>query len=166
VNASWVAHSTAYWRESFDWPKFQERMNKHPNFIANLTTPAGDSMGVHFMGLFSQKADAIPVAFFHGWPGAFLEFIDLLDVIKTQFNASSSPYHIIVPSLPGFTLSSAPSPESSWGTANTSALMDDLLLGLGFKSGYIAQGGDIGSFVARTLAMTSESCKGEISCRN
>ncbi|CAG9977987.1 unnamed protein product [Clonostachys byssicola] len=160
VNASWVAQSTAYWRESFDWPKFQERMNKHPSFFANLTTPAGDSMGVHFMGLFSQKADAIPVAFFHGWPGAFLEFIDLLDVIKSQFNASSSPYHIIVPSLPGFTLSSAPSPESNWGTANTSALMDDLLSGLGFKSGYIAQGGDIGSFVARTLALTSESCKG------
>lgn len=37
--------------------------------------------------------------------------------------------------------------------------MDKLMKGLGLGSGYIAQGGDIGSFVARVLYTTDESCK-------
>jgi microsomal epoxide hydrolase len=32
---------------------------------------------------------------------------------------------------------------------------------LGFESGYVAQGGDIGSRIARTLAVDYESCKGK-----
>lgn len=38
-------------------------------------------------------------------------------------------------------------------------VMDKLMKGLGLGSGYIAQGGDIGSFVARVLYTTDESCK-------
>lgn len=34
------------------------------------------------------------------------------------------------------------------------------MLDLGFGSGYIAQGGDIGSRVARTLRTEYEACKG------
>ena len=37
--------------------------------------------------------------------------------------------------------------------------MDKLMKGLGLGDGYIAQGGDIGSFVARVLYTTDESCK-------
>jgi hypothetical protein len=37
--------------------------------------------------------------------------------------------------------------------------MDKLMIGLGFKEGYIAQGGDLGSYIARVVAVTSPSCK-------
>lgn len=39
------------------------------------------------------------------------------------------------------------------------------MLNLGFDSqhgGYIAQGGDIGSLVAKTLALNHEDCKGKL----
>lgn len=32
--------------------------------------------------------------------------------------------------------------------------------GLGFESGYVAQGGDIGSRISRHLGVDHESCKG------
>ena len=38
-------------------------------------------------------------------------------------------------------------------------ILDLLMAGLGFSDGYIAQGGDIGSFIARILGATSEHCK-------
>jgi microsomal epoxide hydrolase len=37
--------------------------------------------------------------------------------------------------------------------------MHKLLLSLGFGSGYVVQGGDIGSYVSRTIAATYEECK-------
>jgi hypothetical protein len=38
--------------------------------------------------------------------------------------------------------------------------MNELMTQLGFGGGYVAQGGDIGSRVARILAAEYESCKG------
>lgn len=39
------------------------------------------------------------------------------------------------------------------------AAVNKLMLGLGFGGGFVAQGGDIGSFVARILAAQYEACK-------
>lgn len=38
--------------------------------------------------------------------------------------------------------------------------MNNLMAGLGFGSGYLVQGGDLGSFVSRFLAMQYDACKG------
>ncbi|KAK6206280.1 epoxide hydrolase [Colletotrichum tabaci] len=38
-------------------------------------------------------------------------------------------------------------------------LMNELMITLGFGSGYVAQGGDIGSFIARILSATYPQCK-------
>jgi len=43
--------------------------------------------------------------------------------------------------------------------ADISAIMNQLMVDLGFGSGYIAQGGDIGSRVAKTLGGEYEACK-------
>jgi len=41
------------------------------------------------------------------------------------------------------------------------AVMNQLLVDLGFGGGYIAQGGDIGSRVAKALAAEYDACKGK-----
>ena len=38
-------------------------------------------------------------------------------------------------------------------------VMNSLMLGLGFGNGYVAQGGDIGSYVARILGSKFKECK-------
>lgn len=121
----------------------------------------GGIFDIHFAALFSSKPGAIPIAFFHGWPGSFLEFLPILDILRNRFNPENLPYHIIVPSLPGFALSSDPPLDKDWKIADTSRIMHNLLLSLGFnKTGYLVQGGDIGSLVARHMAATYRECKG------
>ena len=38
--------------------------------------------------------------------------------------------------------------------------LNKLMIGLGFGSGYLAQGGDLGSFISRVLAVKYDACKG------
>ncbi|KAF5004810.1 hypothetical protein FDECE_8709 [Fusarium decemcellulare] len=158
IDHEWMNTALQHWRHNFSWRDAEESMNRHPHYTANITLESTE-LQVHFMALFSEKSDAIPVAFFHGWPGSFLEFMGLFDIVKTRFTPETSPYHFIVPSLPGFTFTTGPPTDANWGLANTSAVMDNLLQGLGFEKGYVAQGGDVGSFVAQNLARMSKSCK-------
>jgi hypothetical protein len=47
----------------------EEYINFFPHFKTNVADDDGTKHEIHFMALFSQKEDAIPIAFFHGWPG-------------------------------------------------------------------------------------------------
>jgi microsomal epoxide hydrolase len=97
--------------------------------------------------------------FFHGWPGSFLEFLPLMEILRTRYTPETLPYHIIVPSLPGYAFTELPMLEKGYGVADAARLFSKLASGLGFKR-YIAQGGDIGSRVARIIGATDSACKG------
>lgn len=62
----------------------------------------GEEIEIHFVALFSQRKDAMPLAMYHGWPGSFMDFADMLDLLKERYTPSDLPYHVIVPSLPGY----------------------------------------------------------------
>ena len=47
----------------------EARLNSSPNFLSKVIDDDGSSHGIHFLGLFSKKKDAIPLLFIHGWPG-------------------------------------------------------------------------------------------------
>ena len=113
---------------------------------------------VHFLALLSQNPQAVPVCLIHGWPGSFIEFLSFLDVAKSKYSQKYSPYHFIVPSLPGYAYSCGPSVKKEWNNEGIAFVMNKLMVGLGF-SGYIAYGGDIGSFISRILAVSYDACK-------
>ena len=92
-------------------------------------------------------------------PGSFLEFLPILDRLRTNYVASNLPYHILVPSLPGYAFSSLPT-DRDINLGDVARILRKLMANLGFGNGYIAQGGDLGSSIARILAMTDPSCKG------
>lgn len=148
------------WLEEFDWRKHEDRINSFPNFTASVRDDDGTTIDVHFLALFSERSDAIPIAFFHGWPGSFLEFFDLVDLLKKRHTPKDLPYHVIVPSLPGYAYSSGPPLDRDYSSEEMTSVLNKLLVGLGFGSGYLAQGGDIGSFVSRRLAAHYDACKG------
>lgn len=126
-----------------------------------MTDDKGSDFTIHFLALFSKKSDAIPLIFLHGWPGSILEFLSMLTVIKKQYpNPEDLPYHIIVPSLPGYAFSSSPPIDRDFKADDMAPVMNALMIALGFGSGYIAQGGDLGSFIARQLGVENEECKG------
>jgi pimeloyl-ACP methyl ester carboxylesterase len=160
INRDWLIKAKEYWLSEFDWRKSESRINSFPNFTAAVKDKSGYELDVHFIALFSQKPDAIPLAFFHGWPGSILEFLPILDILKSRYSPQDLPYHIIVPSLPGYTFSGNPPLDRDYGLEEAAEAMDALLVGLGFESGYLAQGGDLGSFVSKHLGANAPSCKG------
>ena len=82
----------------------------------------------------------------------------MLDLLRKRYTPETLPYHIIVPSLPHYGLSSGPSHVEL--TLDAAArLLHQLMAGLGFGDGFAVQGGDIGSFLARILCAEYPACK-------
>lgn len=111
------------------------------------------------MALFSQKPDAIPLLCLHGWPGNFLEFYSIMEILAQRYTPETLPYHIVVPSLPGYAFSSPPPLTRDFQLQNIASIMNTLMIELGFGNGYAVQGGDIGSKVSRVMAATFDTVK-------
>ncbi|KAF2709089.1 alpha/beta-hydrolase [Pleomassaria siparia CBS 279.74] len=158
VSRAWLLDAKAVWERDFDWRKQEGYINSFPNYTAAVTDDT-HTFTIHFVALFSRNPRAIPLALFHGWPGSFLEFLPILSLLRDKYTPETLPYHIIVPSLPGYTLSSPPPLDRDWQIADTARVMHRLLLSLGFDK-YVVQGGDIGSYVSRTMAVTYPECLG------
>jgi microsomal epoxide hydrolase len=84
----------------------------------------------------------------------------MLSILQKDFTPANLPYHVIVPSLPGFAFSDAPPLDRDFDLGDVAAILNGLMANLGFGDGYVAQGGDIGSKVARILGAKYPSCKG------
>lgn len=82
-----------------------------------------------------------------------------MSLASEEYTPDTLPYHLIVPSLPGYTFSSGPPKDTNFNVSNTSRILDKLMASLGFGAGYVATGGAVGSSVARVLAAQYDSCK-------
>ncbi|KAI9826413.1 MAG: hypothetical protein M1819_007376 [Sarea resinae] len=159
ISKEWLIEAKVHWEKKFNWRACEERINSFPHFTTPIRDTDGEEYNIHFVALFSDKKDAIPVMLLHGWPGSFLEFLPLLSLIKEQYSPATLPYHFIVPSLPGYAFSSGPSLHKEFHNTDIARLMNHLITDLGLGGGYVVQGGDIGSRVARILAVSYEGCK-------
>ena len=93
--------------------------------------------------------------------GSFIEFLPLLERLRERYKPNDLPYHLVVPSLPGYTFSSPPPLDRDFRVEDIARLFDRLATSLGFENGYVVQGGDVGSKVARVMAAEHASCKGQ-----
>lgn len=91
-----------------------------------------------------------------------------LESCARSTNPDELPYHIVIPSLPGYAFSSRPPLDKDFGIEDVARLMNKLMLGLGYGSGYVVQGGDVASKVARVIAAKHDECRGKnisVRCR-
>jgi microsomal epoxide hydrolase len=155
VTQKWLSSTKDYWLNTYSWRAQESHINTFPNYKMAI-----EDIDLHFIGLFSDRKDAIPIIFMHGWPGSFIEFLPLLQVVQKQYpDAKDRPYHIVVPSLPGYTLSSSGPNDKNWTMEDSARVLNTLMVKLGFER-YLAQGGDVGSFQARLLARDYNECVG------
>ena len=84
----------------------------------------------------------------------------MMDLLRKQYSTATLPYHIVVPSMPGYTFSSRPPLDANFRTWDVARIFNKLVLSLGFGEGYAVQGGDIGSRVARIMGVQYSACKG------
>lgn len=158
IDRQWLVDAKQHWETKYDWRKVEDRINSFPNFSADIEED-GFTFNIQFLALFSQKSGAAPLLLLHGWPGSILEFLDVLDMFRSKYKPEDLPFHVIVPSLPGYGYSSGPPLDKNFNVEGIASVMDKLMVGLGFGDGYISQGGDVGSFITRVLAVKYKSCK-------
>lgn len=146
-----------YWINSYDWRKQERELNKFPQFTLDCPVEGQETINVHFLHQRSSRPDAIPLLFVHGWPGNFTECYKLIPLLTEPSNPKAQAFHVIAPSLPGFVFSSSPT-KPGFGIIQIAATLNKLMTSLGYPK-YVAQGGDWGSFVCRTLgAFHVENC--------
>ncbi len=140
----------ARWREHYDWRSFETRANRFPQFRTRI-----DGLGIHFLHVRSSHADALPIILTHGWPGSFVEFMNVIEPLAEPTRhggAAEDAFHVVVPSLPGFAFSEKPQ-EAGWNAARTASAWTTLMQRLGYGR-WVAQGDDWGSRVTHALAQT------------
>lgn len=91
VNRDWVIEARRTWTEEFDWQKQVDRINAISQWIATVKNHDGLEYKIHLLGLISQKKDAVPVILSHGWPGSFLEFLPMFELVKQKWSEDDLP---------------------------------------------------------------------------
>src|SRR6266852_4900457 len=138
----------AYWRDKYDWRRFEARINAFPQYRTQI-----DGVGIHFIHMRSPQQNALPIILTHGWPGSVVEFMEVIGPLSdpTRYGGrAEDAFHVVVPSLPGFAFSDKPV-ETGWGVNRIARAWATLMPRLGYER-WVAQGGDWGAGVTHALA--------------
>jgi len=68
-----VNEFVTYWKEKYDWRNVEKGINNTFKMFTMDITDADEVISLHFVHHRSERKDAIPLLFSHGWPGNFLE---------------------------------------------------------------------------------------------
>ncbi|MGV9712177.1 epoxide hydrolase family protein [Gordonia sp. NPDC003424] len=126
-----------HWRTSYDWRVHEARLNELDHFTSEI-----DGQKIHFVHVRSTDANALPLILTHGWPGSFLEFVDVVEPLSRDF-------HLVIPSIPGYGFS-GPTHERGWDIVRIARAWAELMSRLGYRR-FGAQGGDFGAGISQAL---------------
>ena len=131
---SWLRQLVAYWADRFDWRAWERKLNALHHFTWE---------GIHFVHQRAASGRGRPLILTHGWPGSFLDYVELLPMLEG--------FDVVVPSLPGYGFSARP-PEVGINYRRVADRWHRLMTALGY-SRYGAGGGDFGAGVSTFLAL-------------
>lgn len=142
-----VQAAVDHWRHRYDWRAREAAMNRWPQF---LTEAQGEQ--VHFLHVRSPHDDATPLLLTHGWPGSFVEFLDVIGPLtdpEGHGGTAADAFHVVVPSMPGYGFS-GPTRTPGFDVNKVADALADVMSQLGYDR-FVAQGGDWGAVVTRRL---------------
>ncbi|CZR61773.1 related to epoxide hydrolase [Phialocephala subalpina] len=143
-----------YWVNEYDWYSIEQEINQ--NLTQYTTTVYADGnythpIPLHFVHHRSNRSDAIPLLFIHGWPGSFLEVGKMINNLTNPPNDSLPAFHIVAPSLPGFGFSPVPA-YPGLGLREAGQAFENLMTKQLNYPKFVIQGGDFGGFTLRYMA--------------
>jgi pimeloyl-ACP methyl ester carboxylesterase len=137
-----------YWLDEYDFGRVEARLNALPQFVTEI-----DGVKIHFIHVKSAHDNALPLIITHGWPGSVVEMLDVIGPLTdpTGHDADAGDaFDLVIPSLPGYGLSSKPT-EIGWiPPVRVSKAWAELMHRLGYDR-YVAQGGDVGAAVTHGM---------------
>lgn len=135
---AYLADMVERWK-AFDWRAVEDRINAVPNHLTEI-----EGQTIHFVHVRSANPEATALLLAHTYPGSFLEFLPMVDLLTDRF-------HLVIPSMPGFGFST-PVTGTGWTMRRVAETYDELMRRLGYDS-YGIHGSDAGAMVGRELAV-------------
>ncbi|KAL5483596.1 hypothetical protein ACEPAI_8828 [Sanghuangporus weigelae] len=133
----------------WSWESLQKRILKFDHYLVHCERD-GDGFDLHYIHAKSPRSDAIPLILLHGWPGTFFDFHRIIETLTNPEKPDLPAFHVVVPSLPGYFLSTLPR-RSNMSIDHIAAILNELMTTvLGYKN-YVGQGGDWGSMILRMM---------------
>lgn len=149
-SAEFMQRAIARLQRGYDWRVHEAAINRHPQFIAEI-----DGQTIHFLHIQSGRKNAIPLLLIHGWPGSFVEFLDVIAPLASPAAPGEQAFDLVIPSLPGFGFS-GPTRERGWNNGRMAAALAELMRRLGYER-YGVQGSDAGAIIAPEIARMAAS---------
>lgn len=133
-----------YWRDGYDWRKWEAKLNQHPQFTTEI-----DGQTIHFLHIKSPEKNALPLILTHGWPMSVVEYLDVIGPLTNPSAHGGDPanaFDLVIPSIPGFGFS-GPTHDKGWNRARIGQAWAALMARLGYDR-YGAAGNDAGSQIS------------------
>ena len=149
TSLAYMRDVVAHWRNSYDWRKWEARINAFPNYKTLI-----DGRAVHFILERGSGPAPMPLVITHGWPGSVVEFLDIIEKLAhpERFGGLvSNAFTVVAPSLPGYGFSDPP--DAPIGPRDIAPIWSKLMVDVLGCERYVAQGGDWGSMVTSWLAL-------------
>jgi pimeloyl-ACP methyl ester carboxylesterase len=147
VQLATVQELARYWTSEHDWRAFEAKMNALPQYTTTI-----DGVEIHFIHVRSPHENALPLIMTHGWPGSVAELLGVVGPLTdptAHGGQASDAFHLVLPSLPGYGFSGAPT-ELGWENSRIALAWAELMGRLGYDR-YVAQGGDVGAAVTDAM---------------
>lgn len=147
VPVGYLKELAEHWRTRYSWRAREAELNAHPQFVTTV-----DDQNLHFVHVRSPEPGATPLILLHGWPGGFVDFLDVIGRLSDPRAHGGDPadaFHLVIPSLPGFGFST-PLAGPGMNAARMAGLLARLMAALGYER-YGVQGYDTGAWIGPEL---------------
>jgi pimeloyl-ACP methyl ester carboxylesterase len=144
VQLATIQELARYWATDYDWRACEARLNALPMFKTGI-----DGVDVHFIHVKPRHENALPLIMTHGWPGSVIELVGVVGPLTdpaAHGGSAGDAFNLVLPSIPGYGFSGEPA-ETGWDPGRVARAWAELMRRLGYTR-YVAQGGDVGAFVA------------------
>lgn len=150
IDQGYLRDLCAYWADGFDWRAQETRLNRFAHFRSEV-----DGLGIHYIHERSAGPDAMPLLLLHGWPGSFVQFLDLIPLLTNPAGDAGEEavtFDVVAASLPGYGFSDRPT-APGMSAARMAPLFHTLMTEvLGYER-YAVRASDLGAGVAGQLAL-------------
>ncbi|KXT04230.1 hypothetical protein AC579_8345 [Pseudocercospora musae] len=157
-----VKRIATYWHKDFSWRKAERKLNSYSQYTVPIKVEGWEELDIHFIHQRSERPNAIPLLFIHGWPGSYYEVLKMLPLLTDPKDDPNIPaFHVVAPSLPGYAWSQYPLSKPGFGLKQHAEVLHGVMKACGYdQTGYVTQGGDWGGFLTRLISKYyPESCK-------
>ncbi|XP_041972509.1 juvenile hormone epoxide hydrolase-like [Aricia agestis] len=147
-NSNFLSRVLDYWQNNYNFKEREQFFNRYDHFMTNI-----QGLDIHYIHVkpnVDAGVEVVPILLLHGWPGSIREFYEIIPKLISKRPSHNFVFEVIIPSLPGFGFSQAPS-RPGLGPTEVAVILANLMKRIGIDKYYI-QGGDAGHAIGSIMA--------------